>query len=125
MNLTGIFVGVLGLAGLEVFVSSSRAVAATGSIGTAIAGGVERFMSPDKGLIPNYHDSGASTSTGPTAAEQTQGAQGTATLALPKSLRKTATSVPAGKGQKPIVAVGPGPANSNKTLGDLLTGRGK
>jgi hypothetical protein len=59
MSLSGVFLGVLGLAGLEVIVTNEKAISVLGSAGTTIAAGMNRIIDPQLGLVPSLHDSTA------------------------------------------------------------------
>jgi hypothetical protein len=59
MSVSGVFLGVLGLAGLEVIVTNEKAISVLGTAGTTIAAGMNRIISPQLGLVPNLHDSTA------------------------------------------------------------------
>lgn len=124
MSLTGAFIGVLTLAGLEVALDSPRAVGALGGAAGAVQAGVTRLIDPTVGLIPNLHDSSAptsgSTSTatdGPSVAEQRAAARKLVNLNLKGA---TARSKPAGPGRKPIVA--PHLTKTDRELERLLLG---
>lgn len=56
MSVAGFFTGVIGLAGLEVLLSSSRATTAVGGLAQGASAVTQRLISPDLGLIPNLHD---------------------------------------------------------------------
>lgn len=56
MKLGGLVTGVLGLAALEVVTSSAGAANRTAAIPMFAAAFVERIVSPNLGLIPNFKD---------------------------------------------------------------------
>jgi hypothetical protein len=101
MSLAGAFTGVLGLAGLEVLLSSPRASGALGSVATGAGAAVNRIINPKVGLIPNFRDTSAplaSTVQHPAtpaevAAVGTRAAPGVRTVGISKPPIPTKTTV--------------------------------
>lgn len=65
MSLPAVLTGAMGLALLEVVVTSPQAAGRVGALGTFGAAVVKRVIDPQVALIPNWHDTANQTITGP------------------------------------------------------------